>query len=168
MKKILSVLLLGAILSTVGCISIHTNQSATANVPPARAITPDRYAVETELGTERVSATVTGNTVLGIISWGLPATYADFADIPSGDVAPMPIPIPIPFIGKDDTAPFKKAAVYIACEENNCDSLLDCRYVLTVKDYFVYKKVICKVTGTPVKIKGYKKLECPKAACEKK
>ena len=162
MKKILGILLLGAILTTTGCISIHNNKSATANVPPAQAITPDRYAVETELGPERVSATVTGNTVLGIIKWGFPQTYADFANIPNGDISsplPFPIPIPLPFFGSDSTAPFKKAAVYVACEENNCDSLLDCRYVITVKDYVVFKQITCKVIGTPVIIKGYRKIE---------
>ena len=61
MKKVLSVLLLGAILATVGCVSTHTNQSATAAVPPAIPVQVDRYAVETELGNERVSATVSGN-----------------------------------------------------------------------------------------------------------
>ena len=170
MKKVFSVLLLGAILSSVGCISIHTNQSATANVPPARAITPDLYAVETEIGSERVSATVEGNSILGIIKWGLPATYADFADIPSSINEPkqIPLPIPIPFIGKDDTLPFKQAAVYVACQENNCDSLLDTHYVINIKDYVVFKQITCKVTGVPVIIKGYKKVECDKAACEKK
>ena len=162
MKKVLSVLLLGAILSTVGCISIHTNQSATTSVPPAKVVTIDAYAPETELGNDRVSASVTGNSLLGIIKWGLPSTYADFTSIP-GSMGNLQVASLL-----DDTLPFKQAAVYIACEENQCDSLLDARYVLTVKDYIVFKQVVCKVTGTPVKIKGYKKLECPKANCEKK
>lgn len=165
MKKVLSVLLLGAILTTVGCINVHTNQSATACVPPAKSVTV-MYVPETELGNDRVSATVTGNSLLGIIKWGLPSSYADGTSI-SGSMGEGGN---LPFAGAvlDETLPFKQAAVYIACEENQCDSLLDARYVITAKDYIVFKQVICKVTGTPVKIKGYKKLECPKANCEKK
>ncbi|MBQ7178805.1 MAG: hypothetical protein IJS08_15420 [Victivallales bacterium] len=165
MKKVLSVLLLGAILSTVGCISAHTNQSATTSVPPAKVVSVDAYAPETELGNDRVSATVTGNSILGIIKWGMPATFADFTAIPGSMALGSNIPVSVSIL--DDTLPFKQAAVYIACEENQCDSLLDARYVITTKDYLVFKQIVCKVTGIPVKIKGYKKLECPKANCEK-
>ena len=153
MKKMLLFTLMACMLTTVGCISIHNNKAASDNMPVARAC-PAAYQAETELGEiSSASATVTGNTLFGIIHWGLPSSFADNGSF-GGAEGPLPVKI-----GGDSFGKFKMAAVYSACETNNCDSLMDARYVITTKDYFVYKKVICKVVGTPVKITGYKLIE---------
>ena len=152
MKKIL-LLTLGVIaFATSSCISIHNNKAATANMPVA-TVQPAHYQAITEIGTAPVTTEVTGHSVLKIFSWGMPDTFADNGSFSGGSASPLP------FIGGDSYAKFKQAAVYRACEENNCDSLMDARYVITKKNYVVYEQVNCKVIGTPVKITGYKLCE---------
>jgi hypothetical protein len=41
----------------------------------------------------------------------------------------------------------KAAAAYRACAENKADFIICPRYVISVTDYFFYKKVVAKVTG---------------------
>ena len=41
----------------------------------------------------------------------------------------------------------KAAAAYRACAENKADFIIFPRYVISVEDYFFYKKVIAKVSG---------------------
>ncbi len=155
MKKIL-LLTLGVIaLATSSCISIHNNKAAAANMPVA-TVQPAQYQAITEIGSAPVTAEVTGHTVLKFFSWGMPDTFADNGDFGGASTS---TPLPLPFIGGDSYAKFKQAAVYRACEENNCDSLMDARYVITKKSYVVYEQVNCKVIGTPVKITGYKPCE---------
>ena len=171
MRRMMNVALLASVVFTfVGCISVHNNKGASDNMPAAIA-KPAYYQVITELGKEPVSASVTGHNVLKIIKWGMPSTFADNGDFgaagaTAGPSLPIPLPLPLPIAGGDAYAKFKQSAVYIACRDNNCDSLLDARYAITTKDYFVYEQVTCKVTGIPVKITGYKQIEAPAKCCK--
>jgi hypothetical protein len=168
MKKILlASVVAGLLMLSTGCLSIHTNQGASAT-PTAGVVTP-QYLAETELGAERVSAEVTGKSVLGIISWGMPSEFADNGSFgANGQSAGSASIIPIPFVGQvigggQKYDKMKQAATYIACKNAGCDYLLDSHYTISTTNYVVFEKVNCKVSGIPVKITGYK----PLPACEK-
>ena len=130
-------------------MSIHNNKGAEYN-PPA-VTSASAYKTLTEVEDRRVEAEVTGNNLLGIISRGLPNTFADDGNF--GASANL-IPIPLPF-GGDPYADFKKAAVYKACQKADCDYLINAQYVINVKDYFVFKQATVKVSVFPVKVKGF-------------
>ena len=162
MKKTLNVTLFSVLLLTlVGCSTIHNNKGASENMPAA-VVCPMRYQVITEIGNEPISATVTGHNILKIFKFGIPNTFADNGDFGAAGESTgpsMPLPLPLPSVGGDPYAKYRQAAVYIACEENKCDSLMDARYTIVTKDYLVYEQVTCTVTGIPVKVKGYKPIE---------
>ena len=97
MKKALNVTLLTCVLLTfVGCISIHNNKGASDNMPAATAVSPV-YETITEIGNAPVSASVTGHSVLKLIKWGMPATFADNGSFGANSFAPA-LPIPVPFL----------------------------------------------------------------------
>jgi hypothetical protein len=50
-------------------------------------------------------------------------------------------------IWNDTVVMAKAAAAYRACAENKADFIICPRYVISVSDYFFYKKVIAKVSG---------------------
>jgi hypothetical protein len=152
MKKVLLLAVVGVMFASVGCVTVHNNKAASTNMPVAVA-EPAQYQAITEIGQDRVSATVTGNSLMGIINWGMPNTFADGGMV-SSDIGTIALPSFMDVFGK-----FKLAAIYCACEENNCDSLMDARYIITTKDYYVFKQVICTVTGIPVKVTGYKLID---------
>ena len=151
MKKVLLLAVIGVMFTSVGCVTVHNNKAAATNMPAAVA-QPAKYQALTEVSQQRVSASVKGNSILGIINWGMPSTFADGGMVSYCGASNLPI-----FM--DAYGPFKQAAIYCACEENGCDSLMDARYVITTKDYFVFKQIICTVSGAPVKVTGYKLLE---------
>lgn len=152
MKKVLLLAVIGVMFASVGCVTVHNNKAAATNMPVAVAEAAHYQAI-TDVGQQRVSATVKGNSILGIINWGMPNTFADGGMV-SSDAGSISLPSFMDVFGK-----FKLAAIYTACEENNCDSLMDARYVITTKDYYVFKQVTCTVSGVPVKITGYKLIE---------
>lgn len=166
MKKTLLLALVALTIAATSCVSTHNNKSATANMPVAVSH-PAHYQAITEIGDTRVSAEVTGHAVIKFITWGVPDTYADNGDF-SGSSEPSLL-ASLPIVGGDSYGDFKKAATYIACQENGCDSLLDAQYVITKSTYVrflpFYEKVTCKVTGFPVRIVGHKLIEPKQGPC---
>jgi hypothetical protein len=164
MKKTLLMTLGIAMFVITGCVSVHNNKAAVSDMPVAVTHKP-HYQTITEIGNERVSAEVTGKSVLKFITWGIPSTFADngaFSGASDGaSFIPAAIVSMLPF--GDPYADYKKAAVYIACEQNGCDTLVDAQYVISKTTYInflpFYEEVTCKVTGYPVKITGHKLIE---------
>ena len=151
MKKLLLLSLAVIAFAAAGCISIHNNKGTSANLPAAE-VRPAQYQAITQIGDAPVSGEVKMNILFWFLSWGVPATFADNTTFTSAsNVSPLDF--------MDPYTALKKSAAYRTCEANNCDSLMDARYVITTKDYFIFATVTCKVTGIPVKVTGYKLIE---------
>lgn len=147
MKKmfILALAAFGCAAISTGCISTEANRVG------------DQIAVKMELRVnpqvdvknQKISGSAAVHSVLGFINWGVSAqavgvnfgTSADaFSLLPSGENVA------------------KNGAVYNACLKNKADLLVAPQYVITKKDFIVYKVVQCQVTGFPGTVKGVKVL----------
>lgn len=143
MKKIHILILtmtIAIITVTTGCTSVNTNDGA-------NAISVDRMKVSyepvLECQKQKVSDEANVSVLFGFITWG-ESKFAD--DTALGDFSLFA-----------PTAQVKAAAVYKACKANNADLLMAAKYELKTKDYFVFKKVNCKVVGYPATVKGIQK-----------
>jgi len=125
---------------TTGCTSINNNDGA-------NAISVDRMEVPYEpildIKAQKVSSEAKVSVLFGFITWGQ-NKFAD--DTALGDFSLFA-----------PTGQAKAAAVYKACKANNADLLLATKYEIETKDYFVFKKISCKVAGYPATVKGIQK-----------
>lgn len=160
MKK--SLLMIGFIAGAVsligtGCSSIEASKvgdQVQVNMPVF--VTP---TVETKDTVINGSATV--HSILGIFSWGpnsqvVGVNYGINADVTGGVLGDL-----LSFTSKSEMVA-RNAAAYEATTSAKADIILAPQYVLTTKDYFVYKSINCKVKGFPGYIKGVKVIDCPK------
>ena len=133
---------LAAMLLT-GCMSTHTNDG-TAVVKIS--ITKD-YKAEIVAQEKAVTGEATVHNVLGIFTWGV-SEFADDSFVTTTGSSFQ--------LGISPCDAAKQGATYKACADAKADAILAAKYKLDIADYFVYKKVNCKVTGYPASIKGVK------------
>ena len=145
MKKVL-VAFVGAVvaLTMVGCMSTHTNDGTAV----VKMSVKKDFAAEVVAGANAVSGEATVHNVLGLITWGV-SSFADDAFVSTTGNSILQLGLS-PF----DAA--KQGATYKACEASKSDAILAAKYKMDIADYFVYKKVTCKVVGYPATIKGVK------------
>ena len=139
-KLILACISFAAVVLT-GCTSIVTSDGANG-VPQLASDHPGYDAIFTHKNT-RVTGEAQINVLFGLFSWGAEG-YADNSELSTFSFLPS----------SENFA--KSAAVYNTCQENTADLLVGTRYVLTITDYFVFKKVNCKVAGFPATMTGVK------------
>lgn len=143
MKKLM---VFGAALAAVllsGCMSTHTNDGTAV----VKINIKKDYAANIVAQNKAVSGEATVHNVLGLITWGV-SEFADDAFVTtSGSILQ---------IGVSPYDAAKQGATYKACAASKSDAILAAKYKMDIKDFFVYKKVQCKVTGYPAAIKGVK------------
>lgn len=98
-----------------------------------------------ETKNEVISGSASVHSILGLISWG-PSSQAVGVDYGfSGKKITFTSP-------SDEVA--RNAATYEATTNAKADVILAPQYILTKKDYVVYKKINCEVKGYPGFLKG--------------
>lgn len=144
MKKLQMLMVIVAValiaVITTGCTSVNNNDGACA-VSVDRMKVP--YEPVLDHKNQKVSSEANVSVLFGFITWG-ESKFAD--DTALGDFSLFA-----------PTAQAKAAAVYKACKDNNADLLLAAKYEIVTKNYFVFKKVSCKVAGYPANLKGVQK-----------
>lgn len=149
MRKLLFSSVVAISIAFVGtaCTTVNTNDGAQE---AKYKMVPAVYEAVVKHETKKVDGTANLNCLFGIFMWGADH-FADRAALGENTFYKSAV----------DAA--KDAAVYNACTAAKCDVLLATKYVVTVNDYFVFKKVECKVTGYPGKEIGLEKkvLGCP-------
>ena len=145
MKKmlILALAAIGCATISTGCISTEANR-----VGDQIAVKMDlRLDPQVEVKSKKITGSAAVHSVLGFINWGVDSqavgvnfgTTADMLNIiPSGENVA------------------KNGAVYNACISNKADLLVAPQYIITKKDYIVYKVIQCQVTGFPGVVKSVK------------
>ena len=110
-----------------------------------------------------ISGSATVHSILGIFTWGPNAqavgvNYGVGSDFTGGALGDL-----LSFTSKSEIVA-RNAAAYEATTKANADIILAPQYVLTTKDYFLYKSINCKVKGFPGFVKGIEVVESPKNA----
>ena len=108
-----------------------------------------------------ISGSATVHSLFGIFTWGpsvqaVGINYGTTANSTGGALGEL-----LSFASKSE-AVARNAAAYKATTSVNADIILAPQYVVTTKDYFVYKSINCKVKGYPGFIKGVQVVDCPK------
>ena len=122
-----------------GCTSIVTSDGASL-IPQPDSDHPG-YTAQFSHKNERVEGVAQINVLFGLFAWGTEG-FADNSKLSTFSFMPSP----------ENFA--KSAAVYSTCQQNKVDTLLGTRYILTIKDYFVFKTINCKVAGFPASMDG--------------
>ncbi|EPM50720.1 hypothetical protein A247_05222 [Pseudomonas syringae pv. actinidiae ICMP 19099] len=125
------------IATTSGCVSYNVSQ------PSA----PLEGTVKTDLKADvKVGGTITGesstNVLFNLFSFGGDNQFADgvtYGGASGGGGLGLALPDPV------STA---KAAAYKAVKSSGADLIVAPRYEVSVQDYFIFKKVNVKVTGS--------------------
>ena len=147
-----------------GCTTIEANKVGSQ----VSVAIPVFVQPQIETKNQLINGSATVHSVLGIFTWGPNAQavgvdYGVNAGVTGGALGEL-----LSFTGKSENVA-RNAAAYEATTKANADIILTPRYVLTIDDYFVYKRINCQVKGYPGFIKSVKVVEppCPKAACPK-
>ncbi len=155
MRKLIFSSVVAISIAVVGtaCTTVNTNDGAQE---AKYKMAPTVYEAVVKHEAKKVNGTASLNCLFGVFTWGA-SHFADRAALGERAFCKSAVDIA------------KDAAVYNACEAAKCDVLLATKYVVTVDDYVVFKKVECKVTGYPGKEIGIEKKMpmCPCAACMK-
>lgn len=106
---------------------------------------------------EPITGSASVHSILGLISWG---PNAQAIGVDYGFKA-------LSFTSPSDTVA-RNAASYEATTKANADVILAPQYILTKKDYVVYKKINCVVKGYPGFLKGVKVINPDTEDAEKK
>ena len=110
--------------------------------------------------------------LFGIFTWG-DEDYADFAfsatehnavaENVESTVSTVVLGILNPFMGlfspRNIFEDLKKAATYDACKASGAYSLIGAKYEISTSNYLILRRVKCVVTGYPVKITGFKRVQ---------
>ncbi|WP_271411143.1 hypothetical protein [Pseudomonas sp. Q1-7] len=143
MKKFLVPAALTAALAVLsGCSSYNVSQPAT----PLNGSVKTGLKADVAVG-EQISGQSEVNILFSVLRFGGDSQFADGVTY-GGDSSGV-----LPF-GPDPISAVKAAAAYKAVKASGADLIVAPRYELTVQDYFVFKKVIAKVTGNKGTIKS--------------
>ncbi len=118
-----------------GCSSMSNSDSASMGELESQIV---KYKPIYSFEKQKVVGSSKLNVLFGFISWG-DSNYAENGTMDSVTLFSA-------------TGKLKAAAVYKACKKKNADALLGSTYEIETTDYFVFKKVNCKVKGFPAKI----------------
>ena len=140
-KKLFLACVSFAAIALTACTSIVTSDGA--NGVPQPASNHPGYDATFSLKNTRVDGESQINVLLGLFAWGTEG-YADNSQLSTFSFLPS----------SENFA--KSAAVYNTCQENKADVLVGTRYILTITNYFVFKKINCKVAGFPATMTGVK------------
>lgn len=107
-----------------------------------------------------INGDATVHSIFGIFTWGpssqaVGVDYGFATSITGGALGDL-----LSFTSKSE-AVARNAAAYDATTSSGADIILAPQYVLTTKDYFVYKSINCKVKGFPGYVKGVKIVDAP-------
>ncbi|MCD5995362.1 hypothetical protein KDX38_17700 [Pseudomonas sp. CDFA 602] len=137
MKKLwMSAAVATLIAATSGCVSYNVSQ------PTA----PLEGMVKTDLKADvKVGGTITGesstNILFNFLSIGGDTQFADGVAYGGAGGGGLGLALP------DPVSTTKAAAAYKAVKSSGADLIVAPRYEVSVKDYFIFKKVDVKVTG---------------------
>jgi hypothetical protein len=148
---VLSFIVGGLVLFCSGCTSVKANKvGEQISVTMPVVVKP---IIETQ--DTLISGSATIHSLFGIFTWG-PSTQAvgiDYAldeTVKGGELGNL-----LSFVGISEIVA-RNAAAYNATVTADADIILAPRYIITVTDLFIYKKISCEVKGYPGFIKGVK------------
>lgn len=143
-------------LALMGSACSHIEASKVG--PQVNVKMPVLIAPQVEAKNELISGSATVHSILGIISWG-PNTQAVGVNYGVGAATGGgPLGDLLSFTTKSENVA-RNAAAYEATNKAKADLILAPQYVMTTKDYFVYKQINCKVKGYPGFIKDLKVID---------
>lgn len=142
MKKILlGLLAVTGIFIATGCTNINSSDGGNLNIYPETVGPTDNYRPLYNIDTKkRVVGKAQVNVLFGLFTWGDGSGIADNADVFS-------------FL-PDARRISAKAAVYNACKDAHCDSIVAARYEITRKNYLIFSKCEVEVKGFPATLVG--------------
>ncbi|MBS5532672.1 hypothetical protein KH017_17940 [bacterium] len=112
-----------------------------------------------------INGSATVHSILGIFSWG-PNAQAVGVDYGVNSIATGGVFDNLLTYTSKSEIVARNAAAYEATTSAKADIILAPQYVLTTKDYFVYKSINCKVKGFPGYVKGVKIIDPQKEAAK--
>ncbi len=157
-KQMLALGLLAGVVAMMGtgCINYEASkvgQQVAVNMPVL--VKPDIVTKNTLIEGE---ATV--NCLFGLITWGVDSQAVGVNyGVPGTEAGILPLP--------DPNAVARNGAAWDATKKGDADIILAPRYEVTTEDYFVFKKINCKVKGYPGNIKGVTVVDCPPPPAKK-
>ena len=169
----ISVVFCAVMVIVSGCVSHRTSDSACLTSVQTN---PVIYDVETSVEKHTARGVANHYKLLGIFTWG-DQDYADFAfsvkkanaDMPS-TVEGLAGSILLPFLEiispRNVYEDMKMAATYDACKASGAYSLIGAKYEISTSNYLILRKVKCIVTGYPVKITGFKRVQAANETAE--
>ncbi len=158
MKKLLLPALLFAAASLTGCASYNVSQPI---APVAGAVKTDLKA-DVAVG-EPISGDSSVNILFGFLKFGGDSQFADGVTYGAESGSGLSLG------AFDPVSSAKAAAAFKAVKNSNADLIVAPRYEVSVNDYFLFKKVDVKVTGSKGTIRSirrvplaYRRLRLPK------
>ncbi|MBG5516742.1 hypothetical protein I5E32_13110 [Pseudomonas aeruginosa] len=137
MKKFLLPALLFAAASLTGCASYNVSQPI---APVAGAVKTDLKA-DVAVG-EPISGDSSVNILFGFLKFGGDSQFADGVTYGAESGSGLSLG------AFDPVSSAKAAAAFKAVKNSNADLIVAPRYEVSVNDYFLFKKVDIKVTGS--------------------
>lgn len=138
----LTLILFVALMS--GCATKNTSQY----INPYAGATKSSLEADVSVGAE-ISGTSSATIIMGLFSVGADNKFADGVSYSANSSGSS-----LPFF--DSVGDIKAAATYNAITDANADVLVAPRYVVDVKNYFIFKKVKVEVTGYKGTLNGIK------------
>ncbi|KGS13893.1 MULTISPECIES: hypothetical protein [Pseudomonas syringae group] len=125
------------IATTSGCVSYNVSQPSV----------PLEGSVKTDLKADvKVGGTISGesstNVLFNFLSFGGDSQFADGVTYGGSSGGGLGLSLP------DPVSSAKAAAAYKAVKSSGADLIVAPRYEVSVQDYFIFKKVNVKVTGS--------------------
>ncbi|MBQ7393146.1 MAG: hypothetical protein IJV89_02185 [Lentisphaeria bacterium] len=149
-----------------GCTAHRTSDSSSITSVQTN---PVIYDVQTSVENYATRGVASHYKLLGIFTWG-DEDYADFAfsvaehnavaeNVESAVVLNILNPLMGLFSPRNIFEDLKKAATYDACKASGAYSLIGAKYEISTSNYLILRRVKCVVTGYPVKITGFKRVQ---------
>ncbi len=141
MKKLLLIIATSS-LTLYGCSSTHLQQPSTSFIAP-RAVESPNLKADITVG-QKISGTASSTQVLWLFKFG-PNKFADGVNFSASESRSLPS-----FFGFSSVDPFasiKAAAAYQATSASKSDIIVAPRYMLEIKNYFLFSKTTATVVG---------------------
>lgn len=149
------------VLFSTGCVSSKADKVIGRQVAVETPVVVVKPTVEAKNTVIRGSATV--HSLFGIFTWG---ANVQAVGVDSGISFSVKDGVKLDgklfsFANKSEHDA-RSAAAYRATVSAKADMILAPQYVITVKDYVIYKSINCRVKGYPGYIKGVNVVDSPK------
>jgi len=159
MKSIITVLACAMVIGifSSGCASTNVSKISAPTGALSKTIvaTPDVEKGDKISGSAEVVKILGGLIIVGDTKYADGVAYSTTVEKQeTGVIASI-----VALFGGESNERAKAAAAYKACQDNNADLILCPSYVLDEKNYFVFSKTRCTVSGFKGVIKGIKELE---------